>query len=100
MQALFTPEEAADALGMGKNAVRELLKCGVLKGNKAGRYRAWRISRESLETFADWLDAYLEAEDKKQLNDIFQPDFARHLRMERKQRRESFYRRKFSNTDS
>lgn len=46
---LYTPEEAAEALAMGRSTVYELMAAGDLKFIKRGRSR--RIRRDDLEAY-------------------------------------------------
>ncbi|MGI5436874.1 helix-turn-helix domain-containing protein [Streptomyces shenzhenensis] len=51
---LYTPEQAAEALGFGRSTVYELMAEGVLKYVKRGRSR--RIRRSDLETYVNNLE--------------------------------------------
>ncbi|MBP1934867.1 helix-turn-helix domain-containing protein [Ammoniphilus resinae] len=46
---LFSPEEAADTLGVSPKTIREWLRKGNLPGVKTGRL--WRIREEDLQSF-------------------------------------------------
>jgi len=54
---VLTPEEAAEALGIGRSKVFELLARGSLRSVKIGRYR--RITCEALREFLDALEGSL-----------------------------------------
>lgn len=56
---LLRPSEAADALGISRSALYELMGVGVLRGVKIGASR--RIPRDELESFVSQLR--LEAAD-------------------------------------
>jgi len=47
----LTPEETAEMLAVKPKSVREWLKSGKLKGEKAGQL--WRIREEDLESFQE-----------------------------------------------
>ena len=49
VRLLYTPEEAAEALAVGRSTVYELMKAGALEFVKLGRSR--RIRRDALETY-------------------------------------------------
>ena len=49
IRLLYTPEEAAEALAVGRSTVYELMKAGALEFVKLGRSR--RIRRDVLETY-------------------------------------------------
>ncbi|MFE3492849.1 helix-turn-helix domain-containing protein [Streptomyces sp. NPDC059175] len=53
---LYTPEEAAKALRLGRSTVYELMKSGALTFTKVGRCR--RIKRADLETYVANLSPY------------------------------------------
>lgn len=46
---VLTPTDVMDILGIGKNAVYELLNSGKLKGFRIGR--SWRINADALDRF-------------------------------------------------
>lgn len=48
-ESLMTVAEAAEALGVGKGRVYELLKANNIKSFRIGKM--WRIPRESLELY-------------------------------------------------
>ena len=50
LKKLYSPEEAAELLGINPNTIRAWLRDGRLKGVKLGG-RIWRISEESLAAF-------------------------------------------------
>ena len=45
---ILSPEEAAEALRIGENAIYELLNEGKLKAYKNGR--TWRVPKEAVKT--------------------------------------------------
>ncbi|WP_069626856.1 helix-turn-helix domain-containing protein [Streptomyces niveus] len=51
---LYKPEEAAEALSLGRSTVYELMAAGALKYVKQGRCR--RIRRSDLEAYVDHLE--------------------------------------------
>ncbi|MFD0309988.1 helix-turn-helix domain-containing protein [Streptomyces sp. NPDC127119] len=53
-QLLYTPEEAATVLRLGRSTVYELMAAGELRFVKRGRSR--RIKRSALEAFVDNLE--------------------------------------------
>ena len=46
---ILSPEEAADALRIGENAIYELLNEGKLKAYKNGR--TWRVPKEAVKEY-------------------------------------------------
>lgn len=46
---VFTPAEAMDILGVGKNTMYRLLNSGELRGIRIGR--SWRIASNALEEY-------------------------------------------------
>lgn len=46
---ILTPRDIMDILGVGKNAVYNLLNSGCLQGFRIGR--SWRVTSEALEEF-------------------------------------------------
>lgn len=50
---LFTPEETADILSVGRTRVYQLIQQGSLESIKIGRSR--RISRAALALYLDWI---------------------------------------------
>ena len=49
---LYSPEEAADMMGVNAATVRAWLRDGKLKGSKLGG-RIWRISEEAIRDFVN-----------------------------------------------
>ena len=47
---ILSPEEAAEALRIGENAIYELLNEGKLKAYKNGR--TWRVPKEAVKEYA------------------------------------------------
>ena len=54
MKLLYTAEEAAGVLGLGRSKVFELLATGELRSVKIGRAR--RITLDALQAFVNELD--------------------------------------------
>ena len=48
---IMSPEEAMEALQIGRNAIYKLLASGKLKGFKVGRN--WKIAHKSIEDYID-----------------------------------------------
>ena len=48
---ILSPEEAMDALRIGKNSIYVLLNSGKIKGFKVGRN--WKIPRKSIDKYID-----------------------------------------------
>jgi len=52
MKPVYTPEEVAEKLKVGKPTVMRLLNSGDLVGSRIG-HKTWRITEEELERFLE-----------------------------------------------
>ena len=68
---LLTPEQAADALGLGRSSVYELMRARRLRSVKVGRSR--RVPYESLLDFVSHLEQLAGAETVMPTSPLDQP---------------------------